>query len=223
MKVIFVGPPGAGKGTQANNIVQRYGIPQIATGDMLRAAIRDKTPLGIKVQSIMAQGILVDDETIIALVKERITQPDCANGFLLDGFPRTVTQAQALKTAGIHIDAVIELAVPDWDIVERLSGRRMHTPSGRIYHIRTNPPKVDGIDDVTGEPLTIRPDDNEETIKQRLGVYREQTQPVSEFYHHWTQTDPNNAPLFACIDGTKSPSDVQQTLYATLDKLNVTS
>lgn len=182
MRVILLGAPGAGKGTQAQFITSQFGIPQISTGDMLRAAVREGSELGRKVEEVMSSGALVTDDIIIALVKERISEPDCANGFLFDGFPRTIPQAQAMHDAGINIDAVVDIAVSDEEIVERLSGRRVHPGSGRVYHIHHNPPKTEGVDDETGEPLVQRDDDREETVRKRLSVYHEQTRPLVEFY-----------------------------------------
>lgn len=182
MRVILLGAPGAGKGTQAKLITEKLGIPQISTGDMLRAAVAAGSELGLKVKDIMASGGLVSDEIIIALVKERIVQPDCAKGFLFDGFPRTIPQAEAMMQAGVPIDRVIEIDVPDEDIVARLSGRRVHPGSGRVYHVEHNPPRVPGADDVTGEQLIQRPDDTEETVRKRLAVYHEQTRPLVGFY-----------------------------------------
>jgi adenylate kinase len=182
MRVILLGAPGAGKGTQAKVIMEKEGIPQISTGDMLRAAVAAGTPLGLQVKDIMTAGGLVSDDLIIALVKERITQADCAKGFLFDGFPRTIPQAEAMLREGVQIDRVIEIDVPDVDIITRLSGRRMHEASGRVYHIEHNPPKTAGVDDVTGEVLIQRPDDTEETVRKRLQLYHEQTKPLVEFY-----------------------------------------
>jgi adenylate kinase len=182
MRVILLGAPGAGKGTQAQFITSKYAVPQISTGDMLRAAVKAGSPLGTLVQEVMATGGLVTDDIIIALVKERIEQPDCAKGFLLDGFPRTIPQAEAMEEAGIAIDVVVEIGVADEEIVKRLSGRRVHADSGRIYHVNNNPPKVAGVDDVTGEPLIQRDDDKEETVRKRLKVYHEQTEPLVNFY-----------------------------------------
>lgn len=182
MKIILLGAPGAGKGTQAEYLRETYGIPQISTGDMLRAAVKAGTPLGVQVKSVMESGGLVTDDIIISLIKERITQPDCANGFLFDGFPRTIPQAQALVDAGVNIDVVLEIDVPDEEIVRRLSGRRVHPESGRIYHIENKPPRVAGKDDVTGEPLIQRDDDKEATVRKRLEVYHTQTKPLVSFY-----------------------------------------
>lgn len=182
MRIILLGAPGAGKGTQAQFITEKFGIPQISTGDMLRAAVKQGTELGKQVEQVMASGGLVTDETIIALVKERIAQDDCANGFLFDGFPRTIPQADAMVSAGVPIDVVLEIDVPDDEIVKRLSGRRVHLDSGRVYHIVYNPPKVEGMDDVSGEPLIQRDDDKEDTVRKRLAVYHEQTEPLVAFY-----------------------------------------
>ncbi|MDO6621074.1 MULTISPECIES: adenylate kinase [unclassified Shewanella] len=182
MRIILLGAPGAGKGTQAQFIMEQYGIPQISTGDMLRAAIKAGTPLGLEAKSVMDAGQLVSDDLIIGLVKERIAQDDCAKGFLLDGFPRTIPQADAMVANGIEIDHVIEIDVPDEEIVKRMSGRRVHSGSGRVYHIIFNQPKVEGKDDVTGEDLSIRPDDEESTVRKRLGIYHEQTKPLVEYY-----------------------------------------
>src|ERR1017187_7066959 len=182
MKIMLLGAPGAGKGTQANIIKEKFGIPQISTGDMLRAAVKAGTPLGVAAKKIMDAGGLVSDDLIINLVKERIKDADCANGFLFDGFPRTIPQAQAMKDAGIHIDFVVEIEVPDTDIIQRMDGRRVHPASGRTYHITFNPPKVPGKDDVTGEDLVQRPDDEAETVKKRLEVYHDQTKPLVDYY-----------------------------------------
>ena len=182
MRLILLGPPGAGKGTQAAFLTQQYGIPQISTGDMLRAAVKAGTPLGLEAKEIMASGGLVSDALIIGLVRDRLEAPDCQNGYLFDGFPRTLPQADALKDAGIGLDFVVEIEVPEEDIIERMSGRRMHPASGRSYHVRFNPPKVADHDDLTGEPLVQREDDREETVRHRLSVYREQTRPLVDYY-----------------------------------------
>ena len=208
MNVILLGPPGAGKGTQAQFITQRYGIPQISTGDMLRSAVKAGSDLGLKVKDIMASGGLVSDEIIIALVKERIQQADCANGFLFDGFPRTIPQAQALVDAGVLIEYVVEISVDDEQIVARLSGRRVHEDSGRVYHIEHNPPKVEGLDNETQEPLIQRPDDQEETIRNRLAIYHNQTKPLVEFYTSLSTRDANG-PTFATVDGLGRLEEVQ--------------
>ena len=189
MKLILLGAPGAGKGTQATFICQKYGIPQISTGDMLRAAVKAGTPLGIEAKKVMDSGGLVSDEIIIGLVKERITQADCANGFLFDGFPRTIPQADAMKAANVHLDYVLEIDVPFDSIIERMSGRRVHVASGRTYHVRFNPPKVADHDDVTGEALIQRQDDQEETVRKRLEVYSEQTKPLVSYYSDWAKSD----------------------------------
>ena len=216
MNIILLGPPGAGKGTQAANICKKYGIPQISTGDMLRAAVKAGTPLGVEAKKVMDAGGLVSDDIIIGLVKERIQESDCANGFLFDGFPRTIAQAEALKNDGVQIDAVVEMQVPDEDIVTRMSGRRVHLASGRTYHVTFNPPKVEGKDDETGEDLIQREDDNEETVRSRLGVYHDQTQPLVEYYSSWMNKDPDNAPKYGAADGVGSLDDVRDRIFAVL-------
>lgn len=216
MRIILLGPPGAGKGTQAQFITEKYGIPQISTGDMLRAAVKAGTELGIKAKGIMASGGLVSDDLIIALVKERITQQDCAKGFLFDGFPRTIPQAQALVDAGIVIDCVIEVLVEDEEIVNRLSGRRVHEASGRVYHTSHNPPQREGLDDATGEPLIQRADDTENTIRNRLRIYHEQTEPLVAFYTNLASTG-KTAVRYARIDGVGGLDDVQRRLVAALE------
>jgi adenylate kinase len=215
MRVILLGPPGAGKGTQAQFITEKYSVPQISTGDMLRSAVKAGTELGLKVKDIMTSGGLVSDEIIIALVKERIEQPDCAGGFLFDGFPRTIPQAQALVDANVPIEYVIEIAVDDEQIVSRLSGRRVHEDSGRVYHIEHNPPKTAGLDDETQEPLIQRPDDKEETVRNRLSIYHSQTKPLVEFYQGLSATEAE-APKFATVDGLGSLNDVQARLVSAL-------
>lgn len=210
MRVILLGAPGAGKGTQAQFITSQLGIPQISTGDMLRAAVKAESELGLQVKGVMAAGGLVTDEIIIALVKERIAQPDCANGFLFDGFPRTIPQAQAMVDAGIDIDVVIEIAVEDEDIVKRLSGRRVHPDSGRVYHVENNPPRVAGQDDVTGEALVQREDDKEETIRKRLALYHEQTRPLVQFYTR-LQEEGGNVQV-ARLDGAGNVDSVRQDI-----------
>lgn len=204
MKLILLGAPGAGKGTQAAFICKQYGIPQISTGDMLRAAVKAGTPLGLQAQAVMAAGSLVSDELIINLVKERLTQPDCANGFLFDGFPRTIPQAEAMRAAGVKLDYVLEIDVPFDAIIERMSGRRSHPASGRTYHVKFNPPKVEGLDDVTGEPLVQRDDDKAETVKNRLDVYSAQTRPLVDYYSSWAASAPNEAPKYRMISGIGS-------------------
>jgi adenylate kinase len=208
MRLILLGAPGAGQGTQAAFICQKYGIPQISTGDMLRAAVKAGTPLGLEAKKVMDSGALVSDEIIIGLVKERIAQPDCANGFLFDGFPRTIPQADAMKAAGVKLDYVLEIDVPFEAIIERMSGRRSHPASGRIYHLKFNPPKVDGKDDLTGEPLIQRDDDKEETVKKRLEVYAAQTRPLVEYYSSWARSDAANAPKYRKIDGLGNVDDI---------------
>jgi len=208
MRLILLGAPGAGKGTQAAFICRKYGIPQISTGDMLRAAVKAGTPLGIAAKKVMDSGALVSDDIIIGLVKERITQPDCVNGFLFDGFPRTIPQADAMKAAGVKLDYVLEIDVPPEAIVERMTGRRSHPASGRTYHVKFNPPKVEGKDDVTGEALVQRDDDKEETVKKRLEVYAAQTRPLVDYYASWAKADPANAPKYRAIKGTGSVEEI---------------
>src|ERR1700712_5141628 len=208
MRLILLGAPGAGKGTQAQFICQKYGIPQISTGDMLRAAVKAGTPLGVSAKQVMDAGGLVSDDLIIALVKERIAQPDCANGFLFDGFPRPIPQADAMKTAGVKLDLVLEIDVPDAAIIDRMSGRRVHAASGRTYHVHNNPPKVDGVDDVTGEPLTQRPDDAEDIVRKRLSTYHEQTEPLVAYYAQWEATGDPRAPGCRKISGPGSVDDI---------------
>ncbi len=215
MNVILLGPPGAGKGTQAQMIVSAYGIPQISTGDMLREAVAAGTALGQRVKAVMESGALVTDDIIIALVKERIAQPDCTGGFLFDGFPRTIPQAEALVEAGIQIDHIIEIQVPDEEIVMRLSGRRVHVDSGRIYHITFNPPAVEGKDDETGEPLIQRDDDREETVRERLRVYRDQTEPLVEFYQSLADNSPGSM-QYNAISGVGDTETIQQSITSIL-------
>ena len=216
MRLILLGAPGAGKGTQATFICQKYGIPQISTGDMLRAAVKAGTPLGLEAKAVMESGGLVSDTLIINLVKERITQADCANGFLFDGFPRTLPQADAMKAAGVNLDYVLEIDVPFDAIIERMSGRRSHPASGRTYHVKFNPPKVDGKDDVTGEPLVQRPDDQEETVKKRLDVYSAQTRPLVAYYSDWAKADPASAPKYRAISGTGSVEEITGRAFKAL-------
>lgn len=215
MRLILLGPPGAGKGTQATLITQRFSIPQISTGDMLRAAVKAGTDLGLQAKQVMDAGGLVPDALIIGLVRDRLTHPDCSNGYLFDGFPRTLPQADALKDAGIDLDFVVEIDVPEEDIIERMSGRRVHPASGRTYHVRFNPPKVDGQDDVTGEPLVQRDDDREETVRHRLSVYRDQTQPLVEYYASWAYAD-GKAPRYRKISGVGSVDEITQRLKQAL-------
>ena len=220
MKLILLGAPGAGKGTQANYICQKYGIPQISTGDMLRAAVKAGTPLGVQAKAVMDSGALVSDDIIIGLVKERITQPDCANGFLFDGFPRTLPQADAMKAAGVMLDYVLEIDVPFDAIIERMSGRRSHPASGRTYHVKFNPPKVAGVDDVTGEPLIQRDDDKEETVKKRLDVYHSQTKPLVAYYSDWANKTPEpfalQAPKYRKISGLGKVDEITANAFAAL-------
>ena len=208
MKLILLGAPGAGKGTQAAFICKKFGIPQISTGDMLRAAVKAGTPLGLQAKAVMEAGQLVSDDLIINLVKERIAQADCANGFLFDGFPRTIPQADAMKAAGVALDYVLEIDVPFEAIIERMSGRRSHPASGRTYHVKFNPPKVEGKDDVTGEPLVQRDDDKEETVKKRLDVYSSQTRPLVDYYQNWAKEDPAAAPKYRAISGMGSVEEI---------------
>ncbi|HSH48363.1 MAG TPA: adenylate kinase [Halomonas sp.] len=217
MRLILLGAPGAGKGTQAQFICERFGIPQISTGDMLRAAVKEGSELGLKAKEIMATGGLVSDDLIIALVKERIAQPDCANGFLFDGFPRTIPQADAMKEAQVKIDHVLEIAVPDEEIVKRLAGRRVHPASGRVYHIDYNPPKEAGKDDVTAEPLIQRDDDSESTVRNRLAVYHEQTEPLVEYYQQWAAREPGVAPAYHRVEGVGSVDDITAQVARALE------
>jgi len=211
MRIILLGSPGSGKGTQAQFITEKYAIPQISTGDMLRAAVREGTPLGVEAKKVMDAGGLVSDDIILGLIKERITQADCANGFLLDGFPRTIAQAEGLNEMGVSIDTVIEIVVEDEEIVKRMAGRRVHLQSGRTYHVEFNPPKVEGVDDVTGEPLIQRDDDKEETVRKRLCVYHEQTKPLVGFY-----SAPEQQVKFSSIAGVGSVDDITKKVFAVL-------
>ena len=217
MKLILLGPPGAGKGTQANYIREKYNIPQISTGDILRAAIKDGTPLGTAAKKVMDAGNLVSDEIIIGLVKERLKDPDCVNGFLFDGFPRTIPQAEAIKDAGIRIDYVVEIDVADKEIIQRMSGRRVHPASGRTYHVIFNPPKLEGRDDITGDALVQRPDDTEETVIKRLSVYHEQTKPLVDYYTVWEKTGDANAPKCVKIAGVGSVTEIRDRIFAALE------
>jgi len=216
MRVILLGGPGAGKGTQAAFITRRYEIPQVSTGDMLRAAIQAGTPLGRAAKAVIDRGDLVSDEVIIGLVKERIAKPDCAKGFLFDGFPRTIPQAEAMKSARVPIEHVVEISVPDSMIVERMSGRWSHVPSGRTYHVKFNPPKVAGRDDVTGEPLTQREDDKEETVRNRLDVYHRQTEPLVDYYGKWAATGDARAPRYHRVDGLGTVEQVRDRIFGEL-------
>jgi adenylate kinase len=216
MRMILLGAPGAGKGTQATFLCRHYGIPQISTGDMLRAAVKAGTQMGLAAKRVMDAGALVSDDIIIGLVKERIAQPDCAKGFLFDGFPRTIPQADAMKAAGVKLDVVLEIDVPDEAIIERMSGRRAHLPSGRTYHLKFNPPKVAGKDDVTGEDLVQREDDKEETVRKRLAVYQSQTRPLVEYYSAWAANGDAGAPRYRKISGTGSVDDITARALAAL-------
>jgi adenylate kinase len=216
MRLILLGAPGAGKGTQASFICQHHGIPQISTGDMLRAAVKAGTAMGLAAKKVMDSGGLVGDDIIIGLVKERIAQPDCAKGFLFDGFPRTIPQADAMKQAGVKLDVVLEIDVPFDAIIERMSGRRVHVASGRTYHVRFNPPKVEGIDDATGEALIQRDDDKEETVKKRLEVYSAQTRPLVNYYAAWSEKEPALAPRYRAISGLGSVEEITERAFKAL-------
>ena len=216
MRVILLGGPGAGKGTQANYIKQHYNIPQISTGDMLRAHVKAGSELGIAAKRIMDEGGLVSDDIIMGMVKERIKEDDCKNGFLFDGFPRTIPQAEALTAAGVPIDAVVEIDVPDQEIITRMAGRRVHLASGRTYHVTFNPPKEEGKDDVTGEPLIQRDDDKEETVRARLKVYHDQTEPLVNFYSNWAASGDSNAPKYHKIPGVGGVDQIRDAIFAAL-------
>jgi adenylate kinase len=217
MRLILLGPPGAGKGTQAGYIMARYGIPQISTGDMLRAAAKAGTLLGLEAKKLMDGGQLVPDRIVIDLVKERLRQPDCAKGYLFDGFPRTIAQADAMRHASVPIEYVLEIDVPDEEIILRMSGRRVHPGSGRTYHIKFNPPKVEGRDDVTGEPLILRDDDKVETVKKRLEVYKAQTRPLLEYYAEWAASGDARAPRCCPISGSGSVEQIRERVFAALN------
>ena len=216
MKLILLGPPGAGKGTQANFIREKFGIPQISTGDMLRAAVKAGTPLGVAAKKVMDAGQLVSDDIIIGLVQERLKAPDCAKGYLFDGFPRTIPQAEAMKKANVAIDYVLEIDVPDRDIIERMSGRRVHPASGRTYHVKFNPPRASGKDDATGEPLVQRDDDREETVRKRLEVYHSQTRPLVDYYGKWASQGDARAPRYRKISGQGSVDEITRRVFAAL-------
>ena len=216
MKLILLGGPGAGKGTQAAFITEKYGIPQISTGDMLRAAVKAGTPLGLEAKKVMDAGQLVSDGIILGLIKERLQQPDCAKGFLFDGFPRTIPQAEALRSQGVDLDLVLEIDVPDEEIIKRMSGRRVHTGSGRTYHVVFNPPKVAGKDDLTGEDLIQREDDREETVRKRLSVYHSQTKPLVEFYSKWAATGDARAPKYRKVDGVGALDSIRAAVLEAL-------
>ena len=216
MRLILLGAPGAGKGTQATFICEKFGIPQISTGDMLRAAVKAGTAMGLAAKKVMDSGGLVSDDIIIGLVKERIAQADCANGFLFDGFPRTIPQADAMKLAGVHLDHVLEIDVPFDAIIDRMSGRRVHVASGRTYHIHFNPPKVAGKDDVSGEALIQRDDDKEETVRKRLDVYAAQTRPLVDYYSQWAQSDADHAPRYSAISGVGQVEEIKARAFTAL-------
>jgi adenylate kinase len=216
MRLILLGPPGAGKGTQAAFITRHFNIPQISTGDMLRAAVKAQTPLGLEAKKIMDAGGLVSDDIIIGLVRDRLRQPDCERGYLFDGFPRTIPQADALKDAHIALDFVLEIDVPEDNIIERMSGRRTHPASGRSYHVKFNPPKTPGIDDVTGEPLVQRDDDKEETVRHRLAVYRDQTRPLVDYYANWAATGATDAPVYRKLSGLGSVDEIKERIFQAL-------
>jgi adenylate kinase len=216
MRLILLGAPGAGKGTQATFICKKFGIPQISTGDMLRAAVKAGSEMGVAAKKVMDAGALVSDDIIIGLVKERIVQPDCANGFLFDGFPRTIVQADAMKAAGVKLDLVLEIDVPDEAIIERMSGRRVHPASGRSYHLKFNPPKVAGKDDVTGEDLIQRADDEEATVRNRLSVYQKQTRPLVDYYSAWAASGSADAPRYRKISGTGTVEEITARALAAL-------
>ena len=216
MRLILLGPPGAGKGTQANFIKEKFGIPQISTGDMLRAAVKAGTPLGVEAKKVMDAGGLVSDDIIIGLVKDRLKEADCQSGYMFDGFPRTIPQAEAMKAAGVPIDFVLEIDVADSEIIERMGGRRVHLASGRTYHVKFNPPKVEGKDDVTGEDLIQRDDDQEDTVKNRLKIYHSQTQPLIEYYEAWSATGDARAPKCRKISGVGSVEQIRQAALEAL-------
>ncbi len=217
MRIILLGGPGAGKGTQATFIKEKFNIPQISTGDMLRAAVKAGTPLGLEAKKVMDSGGLVSDEIILGLVEERIKEADCENGFLFDGFPRTIPQADALKERGVPVDAVVEIDVDDSEIVKRMSGRRAHLASGRTYHVIYNPPKVEGKDDVTGEDLVQRDDDKEETVLKRLDVYHEQTEPLIAYYTSWSTSGEQGSPKYVKVEGVGSVEDIRDKIFAGLE------
>ncbi|MCX7167984.1 MAG: adenylate kinase [Rhodocyclales bacterium] len=216
MKLILLGGPGAGKGTQAAFITEKYGIPQISTGDMLRAAVKAGSPMGVAAKKVMDAGGLVSDDIILGLIAERLKQPDCANGFLFDGFPRTIPQAEAMRNQGVELDYVLEIDVSDEEIIRRMSGRRVHLGSGRTYHIVFNPPKVEGKDDVTGEALIQRDDDKEETVRKRLSAYHSQTKPLTDYYSKWADTGAKDAPRYRKVSGVGSLDAIKSSLFAAL-------
>ena len=215
MRLLLLGGPGAGKGTQAQYISKRFSIPQISTGDMLRAAVKSGSALGMEARKVMDSGQLVSDNIIMGLIRERIREPDCENGYLLDGFPRTLAQAETMKKEHIDIDFVVEIEVPDEEIIKRMGGRRAHLPSGRTYHILFNPPKIADVDDITGEPLTQRVDDEEDTVRERLAVYHKQTEPLTAYYSQWASAD-SNAPRYVKIEGVGGVEDIRDRIFASL-------
>jgi adenylate kinase len=217
MRLILLGAPGAGKGTQASFITEKYDIPQISTGDMLRAAVNAGTPLGIQAKQVMKSGGLVSDELIIELIKDRLQDKDCINGYLLDGFPRTIPQADAMQENGIDVDYVVEISVDDKEIIKRMSGRRAHLASGRTYHVEYNPPKTEGIDDVSGEPLVQRDDDKEETVKHRLDVYHEQTEPLIIYYRDFSKSKKDNAPIYVKVEGVGTVDSIREDVLNGLE------
>jgi adenylate kinase len=221
MRLILLGGPGAGKGTQAAFLTQHYDIPQISTGDMLRAAVKAGTPLGKEAKKIMDAGGLVSDDIIMGLIKERLQEPDCGNGYLFDGFPRTIAQAESMKNEGIGVDYVVEITVPDEEIIKRMSGRRVHLSSGRTYHLVFNPPKEQGKDDVTGEPLIQRDDDKEETVRKRLQVYHDQTAPLIEYYSNWGRSGGSDAPAYVRVDGIGDVEEIKQRILGALSATTV--
>lgn len=216
MRLILLGPPGAGKGTQAAFITEKFGIPQISTGDMLRAAVKAQTPLGLEAKKIMDAGGLVSDDIIIGLVSDRLKQDDCKKGYLFDGFPRTIPQADALKNANVVLDYVVEIVVPEENIIERMSGRRVHPASGRSYHVKFNPPKTPDVDDVTGDPLVQRDDDREETVRHRLSVYREQTRPLVDYYSQWAEAGTAGAPVYRQLSGVGEVDEIRERVFQAL-------
>lgn len=220
MRIILLGPPGAGKGTQASYIAERYAIPQISTGDMLRAAVAAGTPLGQKAKAVMDRGDLVSDDIIVGLVEERIGEPDCDNGFLFDGFPRTIDQAESTRNAGVPIDAVVEISVPDEQIIRRMSGRRVHPPSGRVYHVEFNPPEVAGQDDESSEPLVQRDDDREDIVRQRLETYHSQTAPLVQYYQEWADSGDAAAPQYVHVAGVGEVEEIRDRIYDALDAIS---
>ena len=218
MKLILLGAPGAGKGTQATFICEKFKIPQISTGDLLRATVKSGSPLGLELKKILDSGALVKDELVIKMVQARIAEPDCAHGYLFDGFPRTVPQAEAIRAQGLKLDYLLEIQVPFEDISERMSGRRSHPTSGRTYHTKFNPPQVEGLDDITGEPLVQRADDHIDTVTKRLDVYRQQTRPLVNFYSDWARKEPEIAPKYRVINGIGTVEEIRQRVFAAFEQ-----